>query len=92
MKSYVTTKIVLAEPAPPPGKMVEKGIEPHTPGYTVVYPDGYESWCPKDTFERTSREVIATEKSLIFSEDRPVEEVGEPVDEEDPEFAEVKDD
>ena len=66
MKAYVTTKVVLAELAPPPGRMVKDGIEPHTVGYRVVYPDGYESWCPKETFERSSREIIATEKSLIF--------------------------
>jgi len=71
MQAYVTTKVVLAEPALDPNPPV--GQEP-IDGYKVVYPDGYESWCPKDTFERTSRPIIATEKSLIFQETVLVEE------------------
>ena len=27
-------------------------MEPEEPGYRVRYPDGYESWSPKDVFER----------------------------------------
>jgi len=26
-------------------------------GYKVIYPDGYESWCPLETFNRTYRMV-----------------------------------
>lgn len=71
MKAYITTKVVLAEPQINPNSAVDE------PGYKVVYPDGYESWCPKETFERTSRPFIATEKSLIFQETVLVEEPGD---------------
>jgi hypothetical protein len=49
MKMYVTTKIV--------GAFKEKrnGQE----GYAVVYPDGYQSWCPKKQFEKTAREIAS---------------------------------
>lgn len=41
MKQYIGTKIVNAEPM----------IKDNTDGYKVVYPDGYESWSPKDVFD-----------------------------------------
>ena len=63
MKQYIGTKIVQAEPAwrvdgkvwvksqpVPSGYHVEDG-------YKVVYPDGYESWSPKDVFEYAYRET-----------------------------------
>lgn len=31
--------------------------EPDRPGYKVVYPDGYESWSPKDVFEKAYMQV-----------------------------------
>lgn len=34
-------------------------------GYTVIYPDGYESWSPKETFENAYRPVSDGEKKLI---------------------------
>lgn len=34
-------------------------------GYHVVYPDGYESWSPKKTFETAYRLVTDDEKELI---------------------------
>ena len=62
MKTYIGTKIVMAEPALrldhkkvcnihdclPAGAVVEEG-------YRVIYPDGYESWSPKDVFEEAYR-------------------------------------
>lgn len=42
MKKYIGCKMVSAEPALKDGKE----------GYKVVYPDGYESWSPKDVFEK----------------------------------------
>lgn len=45
MKNYIGVKIVKAEPMAKDGK----------PGYKVVYPDGYESWSPKDAFEEAYR-------------------------------------
>ena len=48
MKQYMGFKTVEAEP-------MEKG---GLAGYKVVYPDGYESWSPKDVFERAYMEVV----------------------------------
>ena len=49
MKEYIGCKVIKAErcEAPESGPNHEKG----DPGYKVVYPDGYESWSPKDVFE-----------------------------------------
>ncbi len=60
MKCYIGAKIVTAEP------------EPHAdgrPGYRVVYPDGYASWSPQDTFEIAYREVTFHEKQLMVQTD-----------------------
>ncbi|MGN0998657.1 MAG: DUF2829 domain-containing protein [Faecousia sp.] len=61
MKQYIGTKMIQAEPAyrvdgkvfvksqpVPSGYYIEDG-------YKVVYPDGYESWSPKDVFEAAYR-------------------------------------
>lgn len=63
MKQYIGTKIVEAEPELrvngevwdtkwpiPKGSKVEDG-------YRVRYPDGYESWSPKDVFEAAYRQT-----------------------------------
>ena len=67
MKQYIGTKLVEAEPAyraqrdngnvtitDDPAK-----VYPHYPiveeGYRVRYPDGYESWSPKEAFEEAYR-------------------------------------
>lgn len=42
---YVRTTIVWAWPEP------RDGVE----GYGVLYTDGYQSWCPKESFEEASR-------------------------------------
>lgn len=47
MKNYIGVKIVKAE------SQEKDGV----PGYKVKYPDGYESWSPKDTFENAYREL-----------------------------------
>ena len=44
MKNYIGTKVVKAEPA----NRKDGGGE----GYKVVYEGGYESWSPKDVFEK----------------------------------------
>lgn len=63
MKQYIGTKLVKAEPAiMVNGKMVlvddfdtpipiPTGAEVKA-GYKVCYPDGYESWSPREVFER----------------------------------------
>jgi len=41
MDNYIGVKLIKAEPSTKDGKA----------GYKVVYPDGYESWSPRDVFE-----------------------------------------
>ena len=36
-----------------------------SPGYLVLYPDGYKSWSPKRVFEEAYREVSQGEMRLI---------------------------
>lgn len=67
METYIGTKIIQAEPAlcltDLDGKrsIVPAGDYPGyeagsvKEGYRVVYPDGYESWSPKDVFEEAYR-------------------------------------
>lgn len=55
LKLYVGTKLILAIPQ-------ARGEQP---GYRVLYPDGYESWSPKETFEGAYREVTAAERTLF---------------------------
>lgn len=55
MKEFIGTKIVNAEPAQKhlcTTDDCEEGIE----GYKVVYPDGYESWSPKEVFEKAYKQ------------------------------------
>lgn len=59
MKQYIGTKIVEAVPAiRKGGKVYEKdgpiprSMEPEEDGYKVRYQDGYESWSPRDVFEK----------------------------------------
>jgi hypothetical protein len=56
-KPYIGAKILRAFP-----HRHEDGRE----GYTVIYPDGYQSWSPKDTFETTYRELTEGEKALAY--------------------------
>ena len=42
MQKFIGTKLIEAEPAERYGQE----------GYKVLYPDGYESWSPKDVFEK----------------------------------------
>lgn len=59
MKTYIGTKMVDAIPAIRrngmvyvDGENVSENSDPVEYGYKVVYPDGYESWSPKDVFEK----------------------------------------
>lgn len=65
MKAYIGSKIILAEPEP--AGIPSKSGDPAqgTPGYKVVYPDGYVSWSPKDVFEEAYREVSIGETELV---------------------------
>ena len=63
MKKYIGTKVVDATPAwRVDGKVYLKDeAVPRSmnreDGYKVVYEDGYESWSPKDVFEKAYHEV-----------------------------------
>lgn len=59
MKQYIGTKLIEAEPSYRlDGRVVQPTTWPISEGtkveegYTVRYPDGYESWSPKEVFER----------------------------------------
>lgn len=71
MQSYIGTKIVNAESMTKNyfDGMVKGNIIPRDTideeGYTVIYEDGYQSWSPKDTFERCYREITDKEKVII---------------------------
>ncbi len=64
MKQYIGTKLIEAEPA---YRLDKKMVQPTTwpvqkgavveEGYRVRYPDGYESWSPKDVFEEAYRPI-----------------------------------
>ena len=63
MQTYIGTKIVMAEPAVNVGGKIITGPVVQVEdldatvreGYKVVYPDGYESWSPKEVFEEAYR-------------------------------------
>jgi hypothetical protein len=62
LKKYIGTKLVQATPAIRKGgkiylptDAIPRTMEPVEEGYKVVYEDGYESWSPKDVFEKGIR-------------------------------------
>lgn len=56
METYIGTKIVEAEPC---GAWKDMGNHKvGDPGYKVRYPDGYESWSPKDVFEKAYLPIV----------------------------------
>jgi hypothetical protein len=67
MKAYIGTKIVQAEPMDDPNN--DDNVGDPAPGYKVVYEDGYESWSPKEVFERCYREVTEDEYNLVSTGD-----------------------
>ena len=64
MKTYIGTKIVQAEPVLRLDHERVCDIHDNIPveavaerGYRVIYPDGYESWSPKEVFEEAYRPI-----------------------------------
>lgn len=53
MKNYIGTNLIQAEPC----TAQENTDGPHS-GYTIIYPNGYISWSPKNIFEKFYMEVI----------------------------------
>ena len=73
MDQYIGTKIIEAAPAVRKGGKVydltwpiPRSMEPEEPGYRVRYPDGYESWSPKDVFEEAYRPTDAMSFGLAI--------------------------
>lgn len=61
MKTYIGTKVVLAERE---DREDEDEIVKH--GYKIIYEDGYESWSPIEVFERCYREITVNESLLML--------------------------
>ena len=62
MKKYIGTKIIEGKPMTRGeynlyrGWTIPENENPEDAGYLVKYPDGYESWSPKEQFEEAYRE------------------------------------
>ncbi len=73
MKSYIGAKIIKAEPMDELTflKTFKGQDEKHgnPPGYHIRYPDGYDSWSPKDVFESAYRLILEAEYDLLESAD-----------------------
>lgn len=72
--SYIGTKVVQAEELNEYEFLrLIKGVskselekrETQGDGYLVIYEDGYQSWSPKEVFERAYRKITPAEKKLI---------------------------
>jgi hypothetical protein len=68
LKAYVGAKIIKACPA------MEGEVKPlivgqeDREGYVVIYPDGYQSWSPKATFEEAYRPISDAERRFCGGE------------------------
>jgi len=68
MRTYIGCKIIQGEPMNHNeflGSQDKEYITEDEPGYKVVYPDGYESWSPKEVFENAYREILPGEMDLL---------------------------
>ena len=75
MKKYIGTKEVQATPAIRKGGKVylptdpiPKTFEKVEEGYKVVYEDGYESWSPKDVFEKAYKPADTFKDRLMIEQ------------------------
>lgn len=64
MQKYIGTKEVEAESRE---ALQHSALNP-APGYAVKYPDGYESWSPKDVFEAAYRKTEGDGQALTFGD------------------------
>jgi hypothetical protein len=65
MQKFLGMKVVEAEPAPATDNFPRGNNAVGDPGYHIKYPDGYESWCPKDIFESAYIPVDDLDESAI---------------------------
>lgn len=74
MKKYIGTKQVSATPAWRIGGEIypKDGVVPRVmnreDGYKVVYEDGYESWSPKDVFEKAYKVADTFKDRLVIEQ------------------------
>lgn len=80
MKKYIGTKQIEATPAIRKGgnvylpeDVIPKTMEPAEEGYKVVYEDGYESWSPKEVFDKAYK-IAETPKDRLMIEYNELEE------------------
>lgn len=73
MKKYIGTKLVQATPAIRkggkvylPNDAIPRTMEVEEEGYKVVYEDGYESWSPKDVFEKAYKVAETFKDRLVI--------------------------
>lgn len=74
MKKYIGTKKVSATPAwrvdgvvyPKDGPVPR--VMNREDGCKVVYEDGYESWSPKEVFEKAYKELIDEKNNMSFGD------------------------
>jgi len=66
MKTYLGVKLVEAEPMDAGDACNRLSMTmkrpADSPGYLVKCPDGYQSWCPKEQFERANLEIDSTDE------------------------------
>lgn len=71
LKTYIGMKILRAEPLnlgnynELRGWTMPDDEDPAREGYFVQYPDGYQSWSPKEVFEGAYREISDEERAII---------------------------
>lgn len=68
-RKYIGTKIVTAYPQEKDG----------TPGYGVIYADGYTSWSPKDVFDDSYRAIEREGQALSFGDSLHMMKLGKKV-------------
>jgi hypothetical protein len=69
MDKYIGVKIVHAKPMNlvDAENYLQHKIKPgNEEGYLVKYEDGYESWSPKETFEKTNRKTVGATFGLAL--------------------------
>ena len=68
MEKYIGTKLIEAEPMVKIDTLYGNGHNygASLEGYKVKYPDGYESWSPKDVFEEAYRKTDNLSFGMAF--------------------------
>lgn len=82
MKKYIGTKEVQATPAIRKGgkvylptDQIPRTFEKVEEGYNVVYEDGYQSWLPKDMFEKVYKPADTFKDRLMIEQQELAEQL-----------------